>query len=212
MTQHGARPTGRKSAASGASGTSGASATKDPAAGQSDANGAPATKPTRAARRGGSNGATARAKRVTKPQLSIVSSNGTTIAAAPGRRTADKDLPLREDIRFLGRLLGECLREQEGDAAFEVVETIRQTAVRFRRVGIPQLYCTYARTAVFASGIITNMDDSAFRQEVGNVGAQIDFRLVIFSALESTLSFGYAAAKEESHRMDTEFMISLKIL
>ncbi|BDB29599.1 phosphoenolpyruvate carboxylase (plasmid) [Cupriavidus sp. P-10] len=46
---------------------------------------------------------------------------------------AEKDLPLREDIRFLGRLLGDCLREQEGDAAFEVVETIRQTAVRFRR-------------------------------------------------------------------------------
>jgi hypothetical protein len=84
--------------------------------------------------------------------------------------------------------------------------------VRFRHVGIPQLFCTYARTAVFASGIVTNWDDTAFRQEVGNVGGQIDFRLVIFSALESTLSLGYAAAKEESHRMDTEFMISLKIL
>ncbi|MGT2505991.1 phosphoenolpyruvate carboxylase [Cupriavidus basilensis] len=54
-------------------------------------------------------------------------------ASAPARRASDKDVPLREDIRFLGRLLGECLREQEGDAAFEVVETIRQTAVRFRR-------------------------------------------------------------------------------
>ena len=31
----------------------------------------------------------------------------------------DKDLPLREDIRFLGRMLGDTLREQEGDAAFE---------------------------------------------------------------------------------------------
>ncbi|WP_420869411.1 phosphoenolpyruvate carboxylase [Cupriavidus necator] len=51
----------------------------------------------------------------------------------PPPGAADKDLPLREDIRFLGRLLGECLHEQEGDAAFEVVETIRQTAVRFRR-------------------------------------------------------------------------------
>jgi hypothetical protein len=84
--------------------------------------------------------------------------------------------------------------------------------VRFRRIGFPQLYCTYARTALFASGIATNLDDDAFRQNVGNVGGQVDFRLVIFSALESTLSFGYAAAKEESHRMDHEFMISLKIL
>ncbi len=45
----------------------------------------------------------------------------------------DKDAPLKEDIRLLGRLLGDVLRHQEGDAVFEVVETIRQTAVRFRR-------------------------------------------------------------------------------
>src|SRR4051812_49826039 len=45
----------------------------------------------------------------------------------------DKDAPLKEDIRLLGRLLGDVLREQEGDAVFDVVETIRQSAVRFRR-------------------------------------------------------------------------------
>jgi phosphoenolpyruvate carboxylase len=32
---------------------------------------------------------------------------------------------------LLGRLLGDVVREQEGDEVFEVVETIRQTAVRF---------------------------------------------------------------------------------
>jgi phosphoenolpyruvate carboxylase len=46
---------------------------------------------------------------------------------------ADKDAPLKEDIRLLGRLLGEVLLEQEGEEVFAVVETIRQTAVRFRR-------------------------------------------------------------------------------
>ena len=45
----------------------------------------------------------------------------------------DKDLPLREDIRFLGRMLGDTLREQDGDSAFELVENIRQTAIRFHR-------------------------------------------------------------------------------
>lgn len=44
-----------------------------------------------------------------------------------------KDNPLREDIRLLGRMLGDTLREQEGDPAFELVENIRQTAIRFRR-------------------------------------------------------------------------------
>ena len=52
----------------------------------------------------------------------------------------------------------------------------------------------------------------SFRREAGNVGGQVDFRLVIFSALESTLSVGYAAFKEDGHAMDTEFMISLKIM
>jgi phosphoenolpyruvate carboxylase len=45
----------------------------------------------------------------------------------------DKDQPLFEDIRYLGRLLGDVVREQEGDAVFAVVETIRQNAVKFRR-------------------------------------------------------------------------------
>jgi phosphoenolpyruvate carboxylase len=56
-------------------------------------------------------------------------------AAAPEKTQpgADKDAPLKEDIRLLGRLLGDVLREQEGEAVFDVIETIRQTAVRFRR-------------------------------------------------------------------------------
>ncbi|WP_441998739.1 phosphoenolpyruvate carboxylase [Microvirga sp. 2TAF3] len=47
--------------------------------------------------------------------------------------TPDKDLPLRDDIRLLGRLLGDTIREQEGEAAFEIVERIRQTSIRFHR-------------------------------------------------------------------------------
>ena len=45
----------------------------------------------------------------------------------------DKDLPLRDDIRLLGRLLGDTVREQEGDDVFAVVEKIRQTSIRFDR-------------------------------------------------------------------------------
>src|SRR5580658_8568361 len=45
----------------------------------------------------------------------------------------DKDLPLREDIRLLGRLLGDTVREQRGAAVFDTVERIRQSSVRFRR-------------------------------------------------------------------------------
>ena len=45
-----------------------------------------------------------------------------------------KDDPLRMDIRLLGRMLGDTLREQEGEPTFDLVENIRQTAIRFRRV------------------------------------------------------------------------------
>lgn len=45
----------------------------------------------------------------------------------------DKDAPLRKDIRLLGRLLGDTVRDQLGEASFELIERIRQTSVRFRR-------------------------------------------------------------------------------
>jgi phosphoenolpyruvate carboxylase len=54
-------------------------------------------------------------------------------SASDEQAGVDKDAPLKEDIRLLGRLLGDVLREQEGEEVFAVVETIRQTAVRFRR-------------------------------------------------------------------------------
>ncbi|KVP91787.1 phosphoenolpyruvate carboxylase [Burkholderia ubonensis] len=72
--------------------------------------------------------------RQTKRAAKAVANGAAAVAAKPGARTReDKDRPLFEDIRFLGRLLGDVVREQEGDAVFDVVETIRQTAVKFRR-------------------------------------------------------------------------------
>ena len=46
---------------------------------------------------------------------------------------SSKDLPLREDIRLLGRILGDTLREQEGSATFELVENVRRASVLFRK-------------------------------------------------------------------------------
>jgi len=47
--------------------------------------------------------------------------------------TPEKDLPLRNDIRLLGRILGETLRSQAGDAMFEIVERVRRSSIRFHR-------------------------------------------------------------------------------
>ncbi len=45
------------------------------------------------------------------------------------------DSPVRQDIRLLGRLLGETVRDTEGDDLYQVVEDVRRLAIRFRRDG-----------------------------------------------------------------------------
>lgn len=45
----------------------------------------------------------------------------------------DKDLPLREDIRLLGRLLGDTVRDQEGEDDFDLIEAIRRSSIAFHR-------------------------------------------------------------------------------
>ena len=49
------------------------------------------------------------------------------------KREQRKDQPLIDDIRLLGRLLGDVIREQEGVEAFELIEQIRKLSVAFRR-------------------------------------------------------------------------------
>jgi phosphoenolpyruvate carboxylase len=48
------------------------------------------------------------------------------------RRREPKNLPAIEDIRFLGRILGDVIREQEGENAYQLIERIRQLAVAYR--------------------------------------------------------------------------------
>lgn len=43
-----------------------------------------------------------------------------------------KEQPLIEAIRLLGRLLGDVIREQEGQATFDMVEKIRRLSVAYR--------------------------------------------------------------------------------
>jgi phosphoenolpyruvate carboxylase len=47
-------------------------------------------------------------------------------------RSPEKELPLRRDVRSLGRLLGDILKEQGGSELFEAVETLRKWAIQHR--------------------------------------------------------------------------------
>ncbi|MET4607316.1 phosphoenolpyruvate carboxylase [Bradyrhizobium sp. JR4.1] len=45
----------------------------------------------------------------------------------------EADARMRDDIRLLGRILGDTVRDQEGAELFDLVERIRQTSIRFHR-------------------------------------------------------------------------------
>jgi phosphoenolpyruvate carboxylase len=49
-----------------------------------------------------------------------------------------KEAPLRRDVRSLGMLLGEVLREQAGDPLYDSVETLRRTAIARREAEASQ--------------------------------------------------------------------------
>src|SRR5690349_24950427 len=52
---------------------------------------------------------------------------------------AEKDQALREDVHRLGELVGEIVREQGGEALFDLVEAARRAAIA-RREGDPSAY------------------------------------------------------------------------
>ena len=51
----------------------------------------------------------------------------------PDPASLEEDARLRNDIRLLGRILGDTVRDQEGADVFDLVERIRQTSIRFHR-------------------------------------------------------------------------------
>lgn len=59
------------------------------------------------------------------------------LAELLGRDPELKTLPLRRDVRSLGRVLGQVIREQEGESIFEAVEALRHLAIRHREEDDP---------------------------------------------------------------------------
>ena len=54
--------------------------------------------------------------------------------ASIGEQAArDKDAPLHRDVRLLGQILGDTVREHDGDDAFDIVEAVRRLSVAYQR-------------------------------------------------------------------------------
>lgn len=84
------------------------------------------------------------------------------------------------------------------------------TPVHFRNFGSTMLYCNWARLALF-SGVLGANPASNLRSGYVDGGAQIDFRLVLFSQVKSTFSTGFSASRDDTGHTGRELMFSLKI-
>ena len=84
--------------------------------------------------------------------------------------------------------------------------------IRFSRLGTLDLFVPWVRTSIFASGLVTNLEDDSTRREVGSAGAQADIRMQLLTHYPLTLSFGYGLAFERYLKPTEEWMVSLKIL
>ncbi len=67
-----------------------------------------------------------------KSSAKSTATSATQPAASSSTESATKNQALVEDIRLLGRILGDVIREHEGQAAFDLVERIRQLSVAYR--------------------------------------------------------------------------------
>ena len=81
---------------------------------------------------------------------------------------------------------------------------------RFRNFGFLGFYSTYARFSLFGMGLCTNVANDQPQLNYFSSGAQLDFELVLFSLLKSTLSFGFSRAYGPMPNSD-QFMVSLKL-
>jgi hypothetical protein len=84
--------------------------------------------------------------------------------------------------------------------------------LRFRRVGTPGFYASWARPALFVGNLVANPEAASVRRTVTDTGAQVDFRFGLLSTLDLTISVGGAVAFEDGRAPQREAMLSVKIL
>ncbi|HUL71897.1 MAG TPA: hypothetical protein VLT86_02290 [Vicinamibacterales bacterium] len=84
--------------------------------------------------------------------------------------------------------------------------------IRFKRAGTPGAYLSWLRPAIFASGLVTNMDSAPDRVKAASFGGQLDLRFTVLSALDMTLSVGGAVRTQPGVPSRNEFMASLSVL
>jgi len=93
----------------------------------------------------------------------------------------------------------------------ELVE-LNAPPIFFENAGTPALYLNWLRASVFAAGLWTEPQNPSLRKTYSSVGAQADLRFSVLHWYGMTLSIGYGAGFQGSHKAGNEWMISLKIM
>jgi hypothetical protein len=84
--------------------------------------------------------------------------------------------------------------------------------IRFSRVGTKGAYLSWIRPAIFATGLMTNLDQKDIRRKALSTGAQLDFKITVMAVLDMTLSVGGGVTFERDRKAAREGMISLRVL
>jgi hypothetical protein len=82
----------------------------------------------------------------------------------------------------------------------------------FQSAGTPGFYLTWLRPSLFAAELWTDPGNAARHADYESVGGQMDLSFSILHRYNMTLSAGYAIGYQPSHRTETEWMLSLKIM
>jgi hypothetical protein len=82
----------------------------------------------------------------------------------------------------------------------------------FESAGTPSLYANWLRPSVFVAGLWTEPANSTLHKQYASIGAQVDMRISVLHSYDMTLSAGFAAGFQNSQKVGTEWMISLKIM
>ena len=121
----------------------------------------------------------------------------------------------REHYTFPGLALNDTsIAAYPGGPVFgKILTELALPPLRFKRIGFPSLYGRWLKVSFFGSYLSAGSGGS--NQQFMNGGIQVDFKMVMFSTQDVTLSFGTAIARNIKHadeEYSPEFMVSLKIL
>src|SRR5579863_1317202 len=108
---------------------------------------------------------------------------------------AEKDAPLRQDIRMLGDVLGQAIRRHGGAAVYETVEHLRNACRRLRKCEEDLLYAPERETDALLAEI------ASLDHEITHIVNSCDLPTTIDVIRAFTVYFHLVNSAEQHHRI-----------